>query len=264
MKRSTMIAVAFCLILIATAGAVVVSAKQDENPSQAGKSVIYFYDVEATETHGSGQLVIDVKKHTFVFNGKDFTPSTWYSLRARAVDGADYVVFASGKATPSGNLHIAGTWKAEATPAEVATSTGCPALYSIRFENDGVFIAQIAFKYSIDNGVSWTETDHSDDITSNPNDFKNVRWVDLKDFGVPVGALVKFHAIVIGGKDRTGSEVFTHEYCCYQIGGCCEAAYHIKGVTWDPDFYYDGHTCYACNAGCPAGECNCPTTWCFE
>ncbi len=54
MNRNTLIAVALCLMMIATAGAGVVSARQDENPKQAGKSSIYFYDVEATDTHGSG------------------------------------------------------------------------------------------------------------------------------------------------------------------------------------------------------------------
>ncbi len=239
-------------------------AAQQENLRHAGSSSIYFYNVEATDTHGSGKLMIDLDKHTFVFNGRDFTPSWKYVLRARAEGGTQYVDFALGKATPSGNLHIKGTWEAEAPPAEVATSTDYPSLYSIRFENDGWFIARIAFKYSEDNGVTWKETDSSGDITKFPgNDFNNVRWVDLKDFGVPVGALVRFHAIVVGGKDRTGSEVFKHQYCCYQIGGCCDADYHIKGTTGDPDLYYDGYTCNACNAGCPYQECNCPTSICF-
>ena len=265
MKRNIVIAVALCLMMIATAGAGAASAKQ-ENPRQAGKSSIYFYDVEQTETHGSGQLVIDLDKHSFVFIGKDFTPSARYSLRARAKDGTDYVFFASGKTTPSGNLHIAGTWVADAPPAEIAlgssTYDGAP-LNSIRFENDGWFIAQIAFYYSTDDGVTWTETGHSDDITKNDRDFKNVRWVDLRDFGIPVGALVKFHAIVVAGKDRTSSEVFQHAYCCYEPGGCCWAGYHITGTTGDPHLYYEGRTCNACDADC-GSDCNCPTIWCFE
>jgi hypothetical protein len=91
-------------------------------------------------------------KHTFVFIGKDFVPSSHIALRARAVDSTGYVVFASGKATPSGNLHIAGTWEADTPPAEIATSIG--GLYAFLLQNDGGFIAKVACYYSTDGGVT--------------------------------------------------------------------------------------------------------------
>ncbi len=105
----TVVAVVLCL-MIATAGAA--TATQDENPSQAGKSSIYFYDVAASNTHGKGKLMIDVDEHTFVFNGQGFDPSAQIALRARVEGSTEYVQFATGKATPSGNLHMAGTWEA--------------------------------------------------------------------------------------------------------------------------------------------------------
>ncbi len=110
MRRNTVIAVVLCLMMIATAGAGAASAKQDENPRQAGKSSIYFYDIEATDTHGFGQLKIDVKKRTFVFIGKDFPPSLQIDLQARQVESEDYVTFGSGKTTPSGQLSMHGTF----------------------------------------------------------------------------------------------------------------------------------------------------------
>ncbi|MGZ4885638.1 MAG: hypothetical protein ACXV5N_10000 [Halobacteriota archaeon] len=113
MKRMTVIAVALCLIMITTVGAGVVTAKQEANPRQAGASSIYFFDLSATDTHGAGKLMINTKEHTFVFNGKDFKPSQQYILQARAASGEAYV-FASGKSTSSGNLHVAGTWEKDA------------------------------------------------------------------------------------------------------------------------------------------------------
>ncbi|MGZ4944304.1 MAG: hypothetical protein ACXVIG_07205 [Halobacteriota archaeon] len=123
MKRMTLTAIALCLIMIATVGAGVVAAKQ-ENPHQAGKSSIYFYDVTAPDEHGKGKLQINLDKHTFVFNGQGFTPSQQIELKAKAVGSTDYAVFATGKATPSGNLHKAGTWEAAAAPANVVASSG--------------------------------------------------------------------------------------------------------------------------------------------
>jgi hypothetical protein len=238
MKRNTVIAVALCLMMIATAGASAASAKQDENPRHAGKSSIYFYDVDATDSHGFGQLVINVDKHTFVFIGKDFVPSSQIELRARAEGSSDYVVFASGKATPSGNLHIAGTWEEDAPPAEV--SGGYAQLYGYWLYMNGWFIAKIASYYSIDDGVTWTESDHTGDITKG-------HWADahLIDLGVPNGALVKIHVIVVGGKDQTGGEVYQCNYY-YQWPGYCYQYYEIDGVTWNPNLYQapSGYQCY--------------------
>ncbi|MGZ4881375.1 MAG: hypothetical protein ACXV7G_09955, partial [Halobacteriota archaeon] len=111
MNRIQLIAAALCLVMLATVGAGVVAAQQ-ENLRQAGASHIYFYDVAPAPdgTHGKGKLQIDVEKHTFVFNGQGFDPSAQIALRARAADSADLRVFASGKATPSGNLHVEGSW----------------------------------------------------------------------------------------------------------------------------------------------------------
>ena len=137
MKRTTLIAAALCVILIAVVGAGVVAAKQDSNPRQAGNSPVYFYDVAATDAHGPGKLMINVDQHTFVFNGKDFEPSTMYALRARAADSTDLRVFASGKATPSGNLHIEGTWEegAAAQPASPDFVVGATKVYTATIQH---------------------------------------------------------------------------------------------------------------------------------
>ncbi len=114
MKRMTLIAAALCVIMLTTAGVGIVAAKQTENPRQAGASSIYFYNVQATGSHGTGKLMIDAKQGTLVFNGKGFDSSKLYTLRYWIAGSTDVRVFASEKASPSGNLHITGTWPKDA------------------------------------------------------------------------------------------------------------------------------------------------------
>lgn len=216
----TAAAVVLCLMMIATAGAGAATATQDENPRQAGKSSIYFYDVAASDTHGKGKLMIDVDQHLFVFNGQGFDPSARIALRARAEGSPDYVLFATGKATPSGNLHIAGTWEA-AAPADVVGATAYPTITGLWLCNEGGFIVHIACYYSQDNGVTWLESKHSDVGIEIGSESQN----SLVGLGVPVNSLVKIHAVVVWGNDKTGSEVFEYvspdgeRYAYYTIGG---------------------------------------------
>jgi len=229
-NRNPVAAVALGLMMIATVGAGTGTAKQDENPSQAGESSVYFYDVAATDTHGKGKLQINLAKHTFEFNGQGFTPSSQIELRARAAGSTDYVVFASGKTTPSGNLHLAGTWEADATPPEIVAGYPRISSFGLLVEMGGWFVAKIACYYSTDGGVTWDESDHSSGIAM--GEWKSA---ELGDLGVPTGALVKIHAIVEAGKDRTGSEVFEHDEYASNY-----ADYWIRGTTWDPELSYHG------------------------
>ncbi|MGZ4847074.1 MAG: hypothetical protein ACXV2B_06170 [Halobacteriota archaeon] len=110
MKRIQLIAAALCLVMITTIGAGVVTAKQEVKSNQAGKSSIYLYNVAATDTHGSGKLMINLAEHTFVFNGKGFDPTRTYYLRYTVAGIAGVHTFASVAATPSGNVHLQGAW----------------------------------------------------------------------------------------------------------------------------------------------------------
>ncbi len=103
----------------------------------------------------------------------------------------------------------------------------------------GWFITRMACYYSVDGGVTWTETGHTGDITR--ADPPNSKRVALSDMGVPDGALVRMHAIVVGGKDRTGSEIYLCTYLpCGVNFSFRTAVYYITGVTWDPDLYLRG------------------------
>ncbi|MGZ4861572.1 MAG: hypothetical protein ACXV2E_02105, partial [Halobacteriota archaeon] len=110
MKRIQLIAAALCLIMIATVGTGVVAAKQTENPHQAGKSSIYFFDVKAADTHGLGKLMINVKEGKFVLNGKGFDSVKTYYLRYTVAGISGVHTFASVTATRSGTLHAEGIW----------------------------------------------------------------------------------------------------------------------------------------------------------
>jgi hypothetical protein len=231
MKRNTLIAIVLCLMMITTAEVGAKSAKHDENPRQAGKSPIYFYDVEATDTHGIGQLVINMDKHTFVFIGKDFLPSAQMELLARAEGSLDHVVFAKGKATPSGNLHIAGTWEADDPPAGVLLDYQY--IDGFWLLNQGLFVAKIAYRYSTDGGTTWKETDSSDGITAG-----NDRHVPYYNLGVPDNALVRLHVVVVWGDDKTATEVYR------VINSACWGYYEIGGTTQNTKLYFGGTLCY--------------------
>lgn len=222
MKQNTVGAVALCLMMIA-AVAGPAPAKQDQNPSQAGKSPVYFYDVAASDSHGKGKLMIDLDKHTFVFNGQDFEPSAQITLRAEAAGGDDSVIFAIGKATPSGNLHISGTWEAGAAPKAIVAWSQYPLIRYFQLFNFGGYVAQLASYWSTDSGATWHQSALIKGIS-----WLETEYYDLYSHGVPEGAWVKIHIVVVGGKDRTGSEIFIN--APYDTYG---AYYNCGGPTWN-------------------------------
>jgi hypothetical protein len=231
MKSNTLFGVALCLMMLATVGRGADNPKAVQGLSQAGQSPIHFYDVAASQTHGKGKLQINVDKHTFEFNGQGFEPSTQIALRARAAASSELVVFAMSKTTESGNLHLSGTWQAGAAAAEVVAEEYYPTIYAFRLENSGWFVAQVACYYSTDEGVTWQESNHSDGITIGNYAYvylNDMGWSDEPYLNVPPGALVKIHVIVVGGKDRTGSDIY--RFGDYGGGAC----YEIWGTTWNP------------------------------
>lgn len=94
--------------------------------------------------------------------------------------------------------------------------------------NRGWFVANLACYYSTDHGVTWKESDHTGPIAMGQY------WqAELTHYGVPDGAWVRIHVIVVGGKDRTGSTVFEHWYDPFHDGPVW--SYSIDGTTLNPE-----------------------------
>lgn len=110
-------------------------------------------------------------------------------------------------------------------------------LYGFHLQNLGYFVTKLACYYSTDDGVTWHESDHTKGIA-----IENWGVATLGDLGVPEGALVKIHAIVVAGKDRTGSEVFQYYYTP-AVESHHYAEYWIYGSTFNPDLDYEGYRC---------------------
>ena len=102
--KKILLVIALILFFIVPA---VAGPKTAEHPKQAGKSSIYFYDVECPANPdpecevcgpctGHGRFVIEAAKKTFNFIGHDFTPN-----RGVEISGiGNFIV--KGKVTPSG------------------------------------------------------------------------------------------------------------------------------------------------------------------
>ena len=102
------------------------------------------------------------------------------------------------------------------------------------FNINGLFVCKLACYYSIDNEVTWHESGKSDGIVVG-----NLRTPELSDLGVPEGAVVRIHAVVIGGPDRTGGERFVyHHYNASDPNTHQYACYWMDGTTFNPKLIY--------------------------
>ncbi len=108
MKRMLVI-VALAVLLFSSIGVTIVTAKQ------AGNSPIYTFDVTAKDSAGSGTLIIDTAKHTFVFNGHGFEAGKTLYLQY-ATSPTTTCTFALVVATKGGTVHHVGIWLPEGTP----------------------------------------------------------------------------------------------------------------------------------------------------
>ena len=226
-------------ILLAVQGAL------GQKPSQAGNSPIYHLEV-MYNGKVAGQVVVytanpQLPRYVLVAHG--LTPNTQYTF-GYATSGEVYTI-GSTDTPKAGALVLKGTfplddaedlqsaqfWVMETPPGESYT-----AISGFTLHNLGGFVAKLACYYSTDGGVTWTESGHTGDITLN-----KVELVNLDDFGVAAGALVKIHAIVVWGNDKTGSQVFQ---TVYYPGGQnyvhTYADYTIRGTTLNASLEYDG------------------------
>jgi hypothetical protein len=190
---------------------IAIAGSKDENPRQAGKSSIYVLDVKSQVDDGYGQLMINVAKKTFVFNGENFTPYGRFKIQIARETGLE--LLASGHSTRTGNLHIQGKWN----PASVIPTLGMvgtywyydPA-YGFKGQQEGFYLAHFKIRYSNDGGTTWHTTEK-----------ETGTYALDKTFSLPVsnftdsthvinkGDLIQFKVRVEGGDD-VWTDAFTY------------------------------------------------------
>lgn len=227
--------------------------------AQRGRSPIYDFDLSYNGTVAGkvgGKVTVNMGSQplpSYVLVAHGLMPNTKYTIGYTALDRLGHTepelepyVLGSVESPKAGALTLQGMfhlgdlldlesaqfWIMETPPG--ATSGYINGLVLGNYW--GWFITKIACYYSKDEGATWIESDHTDGIARGES-----KRVDLEDLGVPEGALVKIHAIVVGGKDRTGSEIFrcSHMPCGLEYSHRY-ASYYIDGVTWKPVLYFRG------------------------
>ncbi len=101
MKRMILIAVALCALLLTTAGAGIVTAKQTGPGSLPGR--VYHYEVTYND-NVVGTLIINTNSWTYVFNAKGLAPTKTFYLMSETN------TLGMAKATKAGTLHMQGAW----------------------------------------------------------------------------------------------------------------------------------------------------------
>lgn len=239
MKRCLLLTVAFALLVSTAAGIAANSG------TQARRSPVHHFDVMY-----DGQVVGKVTVNTvneqlpsYVLVARGLSRNTTYTF-GYIVSG-EVCVIGSKDTTKGGALVVNGTFplddvedlkSAQFWAMEMPPAGSYQAINGLVLGNYyGLFITKIACYYSTDGGVTWIESSHTDGIAKGES-----ADVYLRDLSVPDGALVRIHAIVVGGKDRTGSEVFQCSYfACGRDFSDRYAVYYIDGVTWKPVLSFD-------------------------
>lgn len=237
MKRMTLIAIILCALMLGTVGAGVVTAKQEVNAPQKGKSPIYQFDVKNVAGAVVGKLTINTKQATYVFNANGLTAGTTYSLEC-VLPACN---IGSAEAAADGTMHMQGPWdtRVDVTAQPKFLLSTSPMLGispigrvdSFILVNTGVFVARLSAEYSTDNGATWHRAGNSGDIL-----ISNSKDVELSSLGVPNYSLVRIHADVVAGYDKVGSEVFQY----VSLSGHW-AKYTISGTTLINRLTYNGY-----------------------
>jgi hypothetical protein len=224
-----------CALLISSVGATAtVSA------TQIGHSPIYYFDVMNNGTV-VGQVIVNTanaKTPTYVLVANGLTSNTKYTFGYTA--SGDMRTLGTAKTTTTGALVMHGTFPAadvkDLQSAQFWVTETPPGgsylpIMDFSLHNSGWFVAKIACDYSTDGGVTWYESGHTSGIIKGESG-----TAQLSDLGVPYGAVVKIHVIVVGGKDRIGSEVFQYH------SAYASANYRIYGTTLKPTLEYLGYS----------------------
>jgi hypothetical protein len=210
-----------------------------DNPRQAGKSSVYFYDVECSSDPnpdcikckpcaGYGTVVIDIEKKTFNFIGHNYAPMS--KVRVENL-GATI----KGKVTPSGNIHVQGTLPEGfivPPPGTVGASWGYyDPVFGFTGQNLGGYNCHLKIRWSTDDGATWHTTDTETKALSFGESYK----IYIEDFDpgniIPDHAEIQLKARVVGGDDTWTSDIWY-----YAKGGdpmFCFPDCEMHGPTWN-------------------------------
>ena len=246
--KSVMWTVTIALILsIAAAYPCAAGTVITESAAQRGPSTIYQFYVVGNNDEVAGKVIVNTANPqlpSYVLIAPEVTPNTNYTFGYTTPE--DVYTFASMDSPQVGPLVIKGTFplddlavllSSEFWVIETPPTSGNALINGLYLGNYyGWFITKLACYYSTDGGVTWVESSSTDGITKG-----NWGRVFLSELGVPYDALVRIHAIVVGGKDRTGSEVFQYsQFACGKDMSWRFGTYYIDGVTWNPVLSYKG------------------------
>jgi hypothetical protein len=228
-----------CALLVSTVGATAAGSG-----TQAGHSPVYQLDV-TYNGNVAGKVTVNTANAqlpSYVLVAHGLTPKTKYTFGYTA-SGEVYTI-GSTDTPKAGALVINGTfplddvgdlqsaqfWVMETPPGWEYSNV----IHGLDLRNVGVFVAKLACYYSTDGGVTWKESSHTDGISY-------MEWggATLSGLGVPNGALVRIHAIVVAGNDKTGSEVFQHSEYPHN-GHYYWAEYYISGTTLHDTLEFEG------------------------
>jgi len=226
MKKLFMLMLCFFLVVaFAHAGGGGISAEQ-KNFIQAGKSKIYFYDVEVPDGNGYGRLVINADKKTFNFIGQDFLPNQYVHIRVDTE--SEFHLIAEGRSTKSGNLHIQGEWEgAPPKPGTVGAAYIYGPAYGFTLDNMGGYVAHIKVQWSTDNGATWhTTSNQSKDVSLLEIYDQNIKDLDPN---IPIGSLVRMKMDVVWGDDVVADEIFKY----VNTPAMCWPYYQASGAVWN-------------------------------
>lgn len=257
MKKLFLLVMCFFLVAVfAQAGASGKSGKQ-ENPRQAGKSSIYFYDVECQSNpnpdcivcgpcSGYGTFVIDTAKKTFNFIGHDYTP-----LQNVHVKIGSLGFIAKGKVTKSGNVHIQGEWEDNIVPEPESVGHSYyyydPA-YGFMGQSLAGYVAHLKIRYSKDGGTTWHTTEKETGDISLGETYKiTVAQFTDSTHVINKGDLIQLKARVVWGDDTWTSTINTYVPDADPM--YCWPWTLLHGTTWDAWIEYYNDTCQPCLTG---------------
>jgi len=120
MKRMMVIAITFCLVVLATGGAGVLAAEQKLPPQYR----VVQFDV-TWNNEVVGRLSVNTNEWTYVLNAHGLQPGTKYSFYR----AGKFSAISSATTNENGDLHVGGAWDKQAVSIITTDDTTGPTFF---------------------------------------------------------------------------------------------------------------------------------------